>query len=342
MLKSILILTFILFYGCDEKKVKIEILPQDRTNCKIEETKDTTLNPGDNVVGYKFICDNYTKEINLLESNPWRHAGFSILPRDNPYIKFASNVHYEQLNKKGFIFFDLVLSPWDSVRHQFQVTSKNNPDSLIFTYAHVVCRTKSYLPEFVLTNYWLSAEGVMDTSVLKNRITFYLENQIKIYGANGETVYNLVTNDYVSTGAKIDSTKRLLIFRTFRSDLLSTYTGFEIHKIAGNTLLYKFETDSSYMTHEPDLFGNYALFEVFKNQIPPNPQKGQWPPYKTIVYDISRNILYHWLYPEKYKFQFPVISGNNLVYTFGDDENVPIEYDTIPISGLDTLPSVNN
>ncbi|HKZ37420.1 MAG TPA: hypothetical protein VJ184_07220 [Chryseolinea sp.] len=337
MLKSILILVCLLFLGCIEKKTKIEIQPEDRTNCRIEEVKDTTLNPGNNIVGYRFICDNYTQEINLLENNPWRHVGFSLLPRDNPYLKFGSDEHYNQSHKQGFIYFDLDLAPWDSVRHEFHVQSKHDPDSLVFTYAKVDCRTKSYLPEFVLTNYWLSAEGMKDTSLFKSRITFFLENQIRIYGANGDTIFNLVTNEYVSTGAKMDSTKRLLFFRTYKSDSISTYTGFEIHRIKDDTLLYKFETDSSYMVTEPDLFGNYVLFEVFRNQIPRKPDLDQWTPFKTIVYDISKNILYHWVYPHKYKFRLPIISGSNLIYTFGDDENVSIEYDAIPIAELDTL-----
>lgn len=95
------------------------------------------------------------------------------------------------------------------------------------------------------------------------------------------------------------------------------------------------------MVDEPDLFGNYAIFEVFRNQIPIKPEEGQWTPYKTIVYDISRNVLYQWMYPKKYKFRLPVISGNNLIYTYGDDEYVSIEYDSIPIAGLDTLSSLN-
>jgi hypothetical protein len=185
-------------------------------------------------------------------------------------------------------------------------------------------------------------EGMMDTSNYKSRHTFFLENQIKIYGVNGETVFNLITNDYISTGAKIDSTKKALLFRTFRSNSFSTYTGFEIYGIAGNTLLHKFETDSSYMVSEPVLFGNYVIVEVFKNQIPIDPEKGQWIPYITIVYDISKNTLYQWKYPKKYKFQFPMISGTNLIYHYGDDENIPIEYDTIPVHSLDTLDAALN
>jgi hypothetical protein len=306
----------------------------DASDCMIVAVRDSTLFTGDDTIGYEFICnDEVVNEINFFKNNPWRQVRFPLLPDKNPYLGLSTGDSFERSFKHGFIYFDLGLSSWPEVKHRFKIHSEQNPDSLYFTYAKVDCRTKSYLPHYILTNYWLSLTGVSDTNSLKSETIIFPENQLKVYGKNGEIVFSLMSNEFILQKPQLDSAFRIIVFRSFRLDQNVAYSGFEIHDFIQNTLLQKFEADSTYGVMEPALFGNYILVEIMDKLFSY--------PVKTIVYDISRNVFYIHDYSLNYRFRHPIISKNYLIYNTYETEEVAAEYDTIIINDLTPKTKLN-
>jgi hypothetical protein len=319
--------------SCSESKISNERRSYTPDQCRIQMILDSTITEQDKRIGFQCLCEerDTVKKFLFFEDNPWRHIDVPILPKVNPAVTFGQQ--YETMIKHGFIPFDTENKSYQLIKEEFNITTDEQTGNLIPAYASTQCRYTSYPDEVFLINYILDIWAKPDTFHERNTHLLHTESQLKVFVANGEIAYDLKTKDYACTGALLDSTRKYLFVRTLKPHTNDGVTGLEIRDIQQDSMLVKLEMDSSYLVVDPQLFGNYVVYEVFTFRN--NNENDGLLPNQILVFDIPNLKLLTRKYQRGYRFRFQEISNRSLIYMDGDDETTPIEFDTFKIANME-------
>jgi len=339
---AILFGLFILF-SCSEANVSEEPKSYTPEQCIMQAIRDSTITAQDQIIGYQFLCGgNVTIDTFLFfEGNPWREMGFPIIPKKNRYINYSNN--YETSIKQGFIPFDLTKSTLQNLQDKFNITKNELKGRFIPVRARTECRYLYSSNDVLLVNYILSIYGVTDTLTLANSQLIHTGSQLKVFLSNGETAYNLISKEYACTGAILDSTHRFLFLRTLKPHPNYGITGIDIRDIQRDSILFQLEMDSSFFVGNPMLYGNYAVYEIFKFKST-NDEEGI-SLYQVLVFDIGNRKMLKRNFKKDYKCTFEGIANENLIYSYTDHmendtyESDTFESDTFKIANMEVLSS---